>query len=280
MSVCADPCIFTNQPGLKGCGQSTASALARAGFGRRLVVGTGDDHSPEQVAAFLAAWREDLVVELRENRSGFLKQRQPKLANLIPDTFPDLRILRLYTHPKTLQHQAAFVMPPFVLNGGIDTVALSRFAKRTFVWGRDPGGVLRHFASFVFSGIAVQELIRHAVLLDQGALRRPVTLPLIGGVLLYRSNKSSAYQREARVKLHFEREYLASVCRAASDTGDGTAVDEIVGVRGWLPAAMLEHIIPQSGGVKTVDNGSSDDELGDVSGSSSIHGSSCMIANV
>jgi hypothetical protein len=57
-------------------------------------------------------------------------------------------------------------------------------------------------------------------------------------------------------------------------------VDEIVGVRVWLPVAMLKHVIPQSGGVKTVDNGSSDDELGDVSGSSSIHGSSCMITNV
>ncbi|KAF8223227.1 PIN domain-like protein [Tricholoma matsutake] len=225
-------------PGLKGCGQTTASVLACAGFGQRLVVGTGDNHSPEHVAAFLAAWCEDLIIELCENRSGFLKQHQPKLANLIPNTFPDLQILRLYTHPKTLQHQAAFVMPPLVSNGGIDTVALSHFAKRTFVWGQDPGSVLQHFASFVFSGIAVQELIRHA---------------------------SSAYQREARVKLHFEREYLASICWAASDMGDGTAVDKIVGIRAWLPAAMLEHSIPQSGGVKTVDNGSSNDELGDVS---------------
>ena len=93
VSFCAYPHILANQPGLKGCGQSTTSALALAGFSQRLVAGTGDNHSAEQVTIFLAAWHDDLVTELHENVSGFLKQWQPKLANSIPADFPDLKIL-------------------------------------------------------------------------------------------------------------------------------------------------------------------------------------------
>jgi hypothetical protein len=163
-------------------------------------------------------------------------------------------------------------------NGAINTVALARFAKRNFVWVKDAGGVLQHFSPFIFSGIAVQELIQHAILLDQGALHHPVTLPLIGKVLLYWFNKSSAYQKEACVKLHFDQEYLASICQAASDTRDSAAVDIIVDVCAWLPAAVLKHVIPESG---DEDSTSGDnDDLGDVSGLPFIHGSLCMIADV
>lgn len=237
------------------------------------MAGTGDNHSLEQVAIFLAAWHEDLIAELHENHSGLLKQCEPKLATLIPDDFPNPRILRLYTHPNTLQGQAGFVMPPLAPNRAIDAVALAHFAKCNFVWAKDAGGVLQHFSPFVFSGIAIQELVRHAILLDQEALHHSVLLPLIGDVLLYQFNKSSSYQKEVCIKLYFDHEYITSICQAASDTGDGAPADEIVDVHAWLPAAMLKHVIPES----SDEDSASDDDL---SGFSFIHESSCVIADV
>lgn len=43
------------------------------------------------------------------------------------------------------------------------------------------------------------------------------------------------------------------------------SVDEITAVCAWLPAAMLEHVVSVTGDVPIVDNGSSNDDLGDVS---------------
>jgi hypothetical protein len=237
------------------------------------VAGTGNDHSPEQVATFLAAWHEDLIAELCENRTGLLKHRQPKLTTLIPNDFPDLHILKLYTHLNTLQGQAGFVMSLLASNRAFDMVAIAHFAKRNFVWAKDADSALHHFDPLVFSGIAVRELVRHAVLLDQGALHHPVTLPLIGDVLLYRFNKSSSYQKVACVKLHFGHEYITSICQAVSDTRDAHSANEIIDVCAWVPAAMLKHVIPESN--------DKDSTLGDdIPGLPFIHESPCVISDV
>jgi hypothetical protein len=215
--------------------------LVRAGFCHRLVAGTGDNHAPNKVTLFLTAWHQDLINELCENHSGCLQQWQPKLANSIPADFPDLKVLKLYMHPIMSQGCASFVLPLLASDQGPDVVALSCFAKHNFIWGLDPGQVLCYFSTYVFPGIAVRELIRHAVLLDQNAVHHPITPSLISAAILYRCNQSSAYQNEARIHLLFEEEYLADVCRAVSDTGDGSAVDEIAEIRAWLPVAMLDH---------------------------------------
>jgi hypothetical protein len=235
------------------------------------VAGTGDNHMPNEVTLFLTAWHQDLINELRENHSGFLQQQQPKLANSIPADFSDLKVLKLYTHPITSQGCTGFVVPLLASDRGPDPVALSCFAKCNFIWRLDPGQVLCYFSTYISPGIAVWELIRHAVLLDQNAVHHPITPSLIGAEILYRCNQSSAYQNEARVHLLFEEEYLADICRAASDTGDGSAVNEIVGICAWLPVAMLNHFKEKVGSphVHTMFD-SSYDGLDDIPGQSNI----------
>ncbi|KAJ7471496.1 PIN domain-like protein [Mycena galericulata] len=87
-------------PGISGAGTTIARALAAHGFGRDLVEIlrslTGSDLSRQ-----LTQWRADLRKELRENTSGLLDKRHPKLANSIPDTFPSVRISNLYLNPLT-----------------------------------------------------------------------------------------------------------------------------------------------------------------------------------
>ncbi|KAJ7629822.1 PIN domain-like protein, partial [Mycena rosella] len=87
-------------PGISGAGPTIAHALARQGFGRKLVNILQSFHGP-QLDQRLAAWRNSLRQELRTNSSGFLGKHQPKLADAIPDTFLDVQVARLYLHPLT-----------------------------------------------------------------------------------------------------------------------------------------------------------------------------------
>ena len=144
--------------------------------------------------------------------------KTPKLAASIPPDFPNLETLRLYTQPVTSQGDASFMAPPLVSNGGPNPVALTSFAKRHFVWG-NPDGVLCYFASYIFPGLAIRELICRAVMLDQCAIHTPCQLT-ISEIIMYCCNKSSSYEKEAHVKLMVDDEYLVAICKAVSDTGE------------------------------------------------------------
>ena len=77
--------------GIPGCGPKVACEAARAGFGRSLCRLKRADE------AGLARWKESLIHELRTNESGFFKRRH--MALTIPQEFPNLDVLRYYTHP-------------------------------------------------------------------------------------------------------------------------------------------------------------------------------------
>ncbi|RSL69950.1 hypothetical protein CEP54_002018 [Fusarium duplospermum] len=77
--------------GIVGCGPKVAVEAAKGGFGKSLCRLKASDEKGIQ------AWKKSLVHELRTNESGFFKRRNKALA--IPDTFPDFKILRYYTHP-------------------------------------------------------------------------------------------------------------------------------------------------------------------------------------
>jgi Holliday junction resolvase YEN1 len=80
-----------NPDGLPGCGIKVALEAARAGFGKELCRLKAADKEA------LQAWRNSLIHELRTNEKGYFKRRNQALR--IPETFPDFKILRYYTHP-------------------------------------------------------------------------------------------------------------------------------------------------------------------------------------
>ncbi|KAJ4200461.1 hypothetical protein NW767_007526 [Fusarium falciforme] len=77
--------------GIAGCGPKVAVEAAKGGFGKSLCRLKASDEEGIQ------AWKKSLVHELRTNESHFFKRRNKALV--IPDTFPDFKILRYYTHP-------------------------------------------------------------------------------------------------------------------------------------------------------------------------------------
>lgn len=89
-----------DEKGLEGCGIHIAHGLARYGFGDSLLQAAMslDDKS---LRSFLTTWRNGIRTELSYDSRGLLQRRYNSLAQRIPDTFPSLSVLQLYTHPLT-----------------------------------------------------------------------------------------------------------------------------------------------------------------------------------
>ncbi|KAJ7501389.1 PIN domain-like protein, partial [Mycena galericulata] len=141
-------------PGILGAGPTIAHALAAHGFGRDLVKilrsSTGSDLSRQ-----LTQWRADLRQELRENTSGLLDKRHPKLANSIPDTFPSVRISDLYLNPLTSGSPHFLGPMPNVTDWRPrepDIPAISAFCTSEFGWS--DAHLLKKLNSNLWPGVA------------------------------------------------------------------------------------------------------------------------------
>lgn len=120
--------------GVPGCGVKVACEAAKAGFGTRLCRIKRSD--PEA----LREWRADLIRELKTNESKFFRVRHKALT--IPEEFPDIEVLRYYTHP--VVSQAATVeslRTEFPSRREIDIVGLRAFTAETFDWTYKVGAI-------------------------------------------------------------------------------------------------------------------------------------------
>ena len=113
--------------GVPGCGVKVACEAARAGFGRdlcRIKKADGDG---------LVAWRARLLHELRTNEAGFFRTRHKALD--IPESFPNMEILRYYTHPVVSREATVDRLKrEFPPSSTTDVVGLREFTRETFDW--------------------------------------------------------------------------------------------------------------------------------------------------
>lgn len=113
--------------GIPRCGPKVACEAARAGFGKSLCKIKRSDTEG------LRSWKEKLVLELRANESGYFRTKHKALA--IPDSFPNLDVLRYYTHPvvsdmatvEKLKNEEQW-------SKGINMVEIRKFVEETFDW--------------------------------------------------------------------------------------------------------------------------------------------------
>lgn len=82
--------------GLKHFGTQIAHSLARLGFGDQLLR-EYERCQGRNMDAFLTRWRADINTELHTNTHKLLRTRMPSLS--VPETFPDMEILRYYISP-------------------------------------------------------------------------------------------------------------------------------------------------------------------------------------
>ncbi|KAI2626834.1 hypothetical protein GGS21DRAFT_529381 [Xylaria nigripes] len=119
--------------GIPGAGVKLACEAARAGFGKALCKIKRSNMSE------LASWKEWFLFELRHNESGFFRTRHKALA--IPDDFPNMEILRYYTHPVVSPAATLDRLREQSWDREIDVQGLRDFVRETFDWSYRLGAV-------------------------------------------------------------------------------------------------------------------------------------------
>ncbi|KAK7041337.1 hypothetical protein R3P38DRAFT_2512640, partial [Favolaschia claudopus] len=140
--------------GVRGCGANIAHGLAKCAFGQQLrhilVSYAGTRRTVE-----LAVWREHLRAELKTNTSKLLGKKQRKLAECIPDPFPNSRVVDLYTNPYTSSSFNYMAQAPKT-NDWVprepDIPALARFACQNLNWGQED--LTQHFPTVIWPAVA------------------------------------------------------------------------------------------------------------------------------
>jgi Holliday junction resolvase YEN1 len=87
-----------HQAGFLRCVPGIAHRLAKCGFGYKLL-NAAHSLPCNKLPDFLTTWCNDLCTELCINACGHLGSRKPSLAKAVPDSFPNIDILLLYTNP-------------------------------------------------------------------------------------------------------------------------------------------------------------------------------------
>jgi Holliday junction resolvase YEN1 len=161
--------VSNSKHGIVGCGTNTAHALARAGFGDTLL-SSALTSTAEELDTFLQKWREALRHELRTNSSGFASRKCPTVADRISDNFPDLKVLRCFTHPVTSEDERN---PALRGLGDLwqkrpDLGKIAHVCEMYFEWGLE-AQILRRFKTLIWPGAVLRALIR--MTLDQDEVR-------------------------------------------------------------------------------------------------------------
>ncbi|KAF7533241.1 hypothetical protein G7Z17_g13542 [Cylindrodendrum hubeiense] len=120
--------------GIPGCGVKVACEAAKAGFGKSICRLKASDK------AGIQAWRESLIHELRTNEKGFFRTRHKALA--IPEDFPNLEVLRYYTHPVVSpESNLNAVRDKFGKKRDLYLEDLREFTRETFDWDYRIGAI-------------------------------------------------------------------------------------------------------------------------------------------
>ncbi|KAI0403038.1 hypothetical protein F4802DRAFT_329805 [Xylaria palmicola] len=137
--------------GIPGAGVKLACEAARAGFGKSLC------QIKRANTSELASWREWLTFELRHNESGFFRTRHKALT--IPDDFPNMEILRYYTHPVVSPATTLDKLRQHTWDREIDVQGLREFVRETFDWSYRIGAI--KYIRVLAPCLLVRKLMQH-----------------------------------------------------------------------------------------------------------------------
>ncbi|EXA37401.1 hypothetical protein FOVG_11628 [Fusarium oxysporum f. sp. pisi HDV247] len=168
--------------GLPGCGIKVAVEAAKAGFGRDLCRLKVVDKEGT------TAWRNSLIHELRTNENGHFKRKNKALA--IPETFPDFKVLRYYTHPVVSPGESIDEIREKVhLKREIQFEDLREFTREVFGWDYRVGAL-----KFI-------KVLSHAVLVQKlQALERHDNADYVKGIAGFRSDLKNDLVSQVRIQ--------------------------------------------------------------------------------
>ncbi|KAK4458684.1 hypothetical protein QBC42DRAFT_340870 [Cladorrhinum samala] len=214
--------------GVPGCGVKVACEAARAGFGKELCKIKKAD------AKGLEEWKERLLRELKTNESGYFRTKHKALE--IPEDFPNMEVLRYYTHPVVSKESTVERLKrEFPRRGAVDVIGLREFVGETFDWSF-LGGAIK-LTRVLAPGLLVHYLLEsYASDKDYGDdldLRRNDEAALVRSITSKRAHASTDATPELRisfvpldiVKLDLSKEPVEEV-EEAGRTGLATNSDD------------------------------------------------------
>ena len=143
-----------NVEGIPGCGPKIACEAARAGFGKTLCRLKNSDKEGIQ------EWKENLRHELQTNESKYFRRKNAGLSQSIPEEFPDMRVLRYYTHPvvsdEAILNNVKDSMEA-ALNCGIDIPRLREYTRENFDWNYEGGAI--KYIRVISQAVLMQNLL-------------------------------------------------------------------------------------------------------------------------
>ncbi|KAJ6788660.1 hypothetical protein PWT90_04969 [Aphanocladium album] len=149
--------------GIPGCGVKVACEAANAGFGSSLCSLKASD------TASIDAWRSELRHELLTNESGHFRTKHKSLQ--IPDDFPNMEVLRYYTHPVVSPQSSLEAIRQKVKQyKSVDLESLREFARETFDWDYREGAI--KFIRVLGQAMLVQNLLQSRNLIQDISKRR------------------------------------------------------------------------------------------------------------
>ncbi|UNI16125.1 hypothetical protein JDV02_002592 [Purpureocillium takamizusanense] len=135
--------------GIPGCGVKVAYEAAKAGFGRSICTLKASDTNG------IRDWRESLTHELRTNEQGHFRTKHRALV--IPEDFPNIEVLRYYTHPVVSPRSTLDAVRQKVeRKQTIHLEALREFTRETFDWDYKIGAI--KFIRVLGQALLVQKL--------------------------------------------------------------------------------------------------------------------------
>lgn len=120
--------------GIPGCGVKVACEAAKAGFGKSLCQLKASD----EIA--IKAWRNSLIHELKTNEKGYFRTKHKSLT--IPQDFPNIEVLRYYTHPVVSpETDIESIRQRVQAKQEFHLTALREFTRETFDWDYRIGAI-------------------------------------------------------------------------------------------------------------------------------------------
>lgn len=149
--------------GIPGCGVKVACEAANAGFGKSLCRLKASDTDS------IDAWRAELRHELTTNESGHFRTKHKSLH--IPDDFPNMEVLRYYTHPVVSpQNSLETIQQKVHQHKNVDLASLRDFTRETFDWDYREGAI--KFIRVLGQAMLVQNMKQSRNLIQDISKRR------------------------------------------------------------------------------------------------------------
>ncbi|KAL7962729.1 hypothetical protein V8C34DRAFT_269710 [Trichoderma compactum] len=140
--------------GVPGCGPKVACEAAKAGFGKSLCQLRASDTEG------LRQWKRSLTHELQTNESKYFRTRHKALV--IPEDFPNVEVLRYYTHPVVSPESTLEVVRQRLNETReIQLDGLREFARETFNWDFRIGAI--KFIRVLSEGLFVNRMHQDGV---------------------------------------------------------------------------------------------------------------------